>query len=71
MRLPLYKEFENYEFRYNLPHNSYFKNIVRAYNREFFAFLMQDYISNTTKILIYALGINQHNSFVFATDVTQ
>lgn len=48
MRLPLYKQYENHEFRYNQLHNQFFKNVVRAYNKGFMAFLMQDSISNTT-----------------------
>lgn len=70
MRLPLYKQYENNVFRYNQLYNQFFKGVVRYYNQDFISFLIQDLDKNTTYLMMYSLATNQHNSFVFAENVT-
>ena len=70
MRLPLYKQYENNVFRYNQLYNQFFKGVVRYHNQDFISFLIQDLDKNTTYLMMYSLATNQHNSFVFAENVT-
>jgi hypothetical protein len=71
MRLPLYQQYENFQFKKNNLPNAYFSNLVRSYHKTFMAFMMQDPSTSSTYLFVHALGINQHNSFVFATNVTE
>jgi hypothetical protein len=71
MTLPLYRDFETYEFFTYKDHSMQFKSIVRSSHSNIFSCLMQDPTTGKTGIFIYSLEASQHNTFVMQQDMSE
>ena len=72
MRLPLYKDFEHFEFKLSLDHSNTVPNPIRTYRDHFFSFLMVDSRNTTsTMLFVHILRLNQHNAFVMSRDFSR
>jgi len=71
MTLPLYRDFETYEFLTFKDYSMQFKSIVRSSYDSTFTCLLRDPTSGKTGIFIYHLMTNQHNTFVMQEDMSE
>lgn len=71
MTLPLYRDFETFEFVTFEDHSMQFKSIVRSSYDSIFTCLLRDPTSGITGIFIYSLMTNQHKSFVMQVDMSE